>query len=140
MYTDSHRLDQLETALEAAGIAWWHIELPHGAVFFSANKARMLGRESEDFYHYNDFVKLVHPDDQEKAMQAMRDHLEGKADIYEAMYRIKAKDGTDKIFYDRGKIVAKKGDETTVAGVVFDVSVLDSPIQKLALGLIENKS
>lgn len=138
MHSDGKRLEQLETALEAASIAWWYMELPSGVVFFSELKARLLGREKENFFHYNDFMKLVHPDDQAKAMQAMRDHIEGKTDTYETMYRITAKDGSEKIFYDRGKIVARKGNEMTIAGVVLDVLATSSPFQKLARELIEN--
>lgn len=118
-------LDKLETALEAAGLAWWWMELPLGTVFYSPNKARMLDREDERFFHYNDFVKLVHPDDQERIMQDMRDHIDGKVDKYETTYRIKTKDGSYRQFYDKGRIVVKKDGEIAIAGIVFDITGID---------------
>lgn len=121
-YGDGTELGNLETALEAAGIAWWWMELPSGVVFFSPNKAKMLDRDPSDFMHYKSFTDLVHPDDYERIMQDMRNHLEGKVDTYETSYRIKAKDGSYKKFYDRGKIVSRKNGETVVAGVVIDAT------------------
>jgi PAS domain S-box-containing protein len=121
-YGDGRELDRLETALEAAGVAWWWMELPSGVVFYSPNKARMINREDEQFLHHDDFVKLVHPEDEQRIMQDMRNHLYGTAKIYETTYRIKAKDGSYRTFYDRGQIVARKGEEVTVAGIVFDIT------------------
>ena len=108
--------------MEAAGVAWWWMELPSGVVFYSPNKADMLGRKDEQFVHYKDFVKLVHPEDQERIMQDMYDHIEGRAKLYETTYRIQKKDGSYKTFYDRGEIVAKKDGEISVAGMVFDIT------------------
>lgn len=34
----------------------------------------------------------------------MKDHLYGKASVYEVEYRIRTKDGNYKWYYDRGKI------------------------------------
>lgn len=85
----------------------------------------MLDRRNEQFLHYQDFVNLVHPDDQDRIMQDMRNHLEGRAPIYETACRIKKKDGSYARFYDRGLIAAKQGDEVTVAGIVIDIPSLD---------------
>lgn len=115
----------LEDALEGAGVAWWLMELPSGAVFFSPNKIKMMGYTEKDlgkFVHYSAFTNLVHPDDQEKCMQAMRDHMSGKAKAYETQYRIKAKNGSYRTFYDRGRIVGKKKGETAIAGIVLDIT------------------
>ena len=116
-------LGQLETALEAGGMAWWIIEMPHGSVFFSHNKTNMLGYKAKDFIHYSHFTALIHKDDYENAMQAMRSHLDGKSPVYETKYRIKCKDGTYKTFYDRGKITGTdKHGNITIAGIVMDIT------------------
>jgi PAS domain S-box-containing protein len=123
-YGMGNELQMLESAAEAAGIAWWVMELPSGAIFFSPNKVKMLGYDDPDkFIHYKHFTDLVHPDDYEPMMQNMRDHMEGKTDTYETRYRIKCKDGKYKTFYDRGKIVVRKpNSDMTVTGMVLDVS------------------
>lgn len=116
---------RLETALEAGGIAWWEMEMPSGVVFFSDNKAHMIGRRNGDFTHYTDFTDLVHPDDYDHMMKAMTDHLEGKKDHYETRYRIKHRDGHYVTFYDRGRIVQRGNGKTLkIAGIVINLSEL----------------
>lgn len=126
-YGLGNELDMLETALEASGLAWWWMELPSGTMFFSPNKTRMINREKQDFFHYTHFTDLVHEDDKEHIMQDMMDHIAGKVPQYETTYRIQAKDGSYRQFYDRGKIVARNGNNVTVAGVVFDITSVDIP-------------
>jgi len=118
---DFHRFDE---ALSAADMAWWEIELPSGAVFFSENKTRMLGYEKENFFHYTSFTNLLHPDDYPKAMTAMEEHISGKTPYYETTYRIKAKNGTYRKFYDRGKITQRKDEVTCISGIVADITDL----------------
>lgn len=124
-YGMGEELERLETAMEAAGVAWWWMDLPMGVVFFSPIKAELLGRKPDEFVHYKDFTKFVHTDDYERMMQDMTDHLEGRAEIYETTYRIRAKDGSYKKFYDRGRIVARKDGVISLAGLVFDVTEFD---------------
>jgi len=117
--------EMLEIAMEAGGLAWWLMELPSGAVFFSPHKIAMLGYAPEQgskFTHYANFTDLLHPDDFQNTMQAMRDHVEGKAEIYEAVYCLKQTNGKYIKLYDRGHIVARKDDEIAVAGIVLDIT------------------
>lgn len=108
----------METALEAADIAWWWMELPSGMVMYGPNKLKMLGRGDEQASHYRHFTDLVHPDDYERIMQDMRNLIEGKTDIYETNYRIKHINGEYIEFYDKGKIVGRRGKDTIIAGFV----------------------
>ena len=59
-----------------------------GIVTFDNHKATMLGYLPEKFKHYTDFTALVHPEDVDKAMNAMKNHLKGLSDKYEVEYRI----------------------------------------------------
>lgn len=104
LFDNTGELGKFEAAMEAIGLAWWWMELPSGAVFFSPNKARMLGRKPDDFFHYKDFTNLVHPDDYERIMQDMRDHIEGRADLYETTYRIQHADGSYVRFLTAAKL------------------------------------
>ena len=125
-YGKGDELEKLELAMESAGVAWWWMELPSGAVFFSPNKANMIGRDAEDFIHYKNFTDLVHPDDYEKIMQDMRDHLEGRAPTYRTSYRIKHADGSWRRFFDKGRIVSQdKNGQVAIAGVVIDITELE---------------
>lgn len=124
-YGFGNELEKLELAMEASNVAWWWMEFPSGAVFFSPNKAHMLGREPSEFIHYKNFTDLVHPDDYEQMMQDMRDHLEGRAEHYETTYRIMLPDGSYHKFLDKGKVVANNGNgEMALAGTVIDLTTL----------------
>jgi two-component system CheB/CheR fusion protein len=117
--------EHLEGALEAADMAWWEIEFPSGALNFSENKTKMLGYDKKDFYHYTKFTELLHPDDFDQAMDAMKDHMTGKKDVYETKYRIKASDGSYRTFFDKGRIVERYDGGYTVAGIVMDITELE---------------
>ena len=115
---------RIDLTMMATNIAWWEMELPSGKVAFHRRKTDMLGYEPDGFKHYEDFTNLLHPDDHDKAMQAMRDHLEGKKEKYETEYRIRTKSGEYKWFRDIGSVVekTKDGSEIKVAGIVINIS------------------
>jgi len=115
---------RLEIAMQAAQMAWWEMDMTTGNVIFEKRKAEMLGFPPEKFKHYMDFMALVHPEDQDKAMSAMRGHLDGSFDKYEIEYRILTKSDKYKWFYDIGSIVEKdsKGKPLKVTGLVIDIT------------------
>ncbi|MBE0675771.1 MAG: PAS domain S-box protein, partial [Bacteroidales bacterium] len=115
---------RLELAMQTANMAWWEMDIVSGNVTFNPRKAEMLGYTPEKFKHYKDFMTLVHPEDYEKAMDAMRKHISGLAGSYEVEYRILTKSGEYKWFYDIGSIVQNDLDGTAkkVTGLVLDIS------------------
>lgn len=115
---------RLELAMQAANMAWWAMDISTGNVTFERRKAEMLGFPPDKFSHYQDFTNFVHPEDRENAMNAMRDHLSGKAEKYEIEYRILTKAGDYKWFYDIGAVVKRDsaGAPLSVTGIVIDIS------------------
>ncbi|NMB78596.1 MAG: PAS domain S-box protein, partial [Methanomicrobiales archaeon] len=115
---------RLDTAMEIGKLAWWEMDMPSGAVRFDERKATMLGYSPEKFRHYRDFTALLHPDDLEPTMQAMRDHLEGIAVRYQGDYRIQASSGEYLWFRDVGGITRRHADGSpaTLTGVVIDIT------------------
>jgi PAS domain S-box-containing protein len=115
---------RLELTMMAANMAWWELDIATGNVLFDKRKSDMLGYPQEKFSHYKDFMELVHPDDNDTAMDAMRGHFEGRYERYETEYRIVTADGIWKWFYDIGTIVQRslKGRPLKVAGIVLDVT------------------
>ena len=118
--------DRLDLCLSAGNLAWWEMDCLTGKVIFNENKVKMLGYNLKDFkdVDYTAFTDLIHPDDYDFVMNEMKDHLEGKKNVYEVEYRIKTKKGDYKWFYDRGSIVLRdSNDEPLVLkGVVFDIT------------------
>ena len=101
---------RLELAMQAADMAWWEMDLASGSVIFEKRKADMLGFPPEQFKHYLDFMALVHPDDHDRAMNAMREHIEGALPRYDVEYRIATRSGAYKWFHDIGSVVSRDAD------------------------------
>jgi PAS domain S-box-containing protein len=116
--------DRLNAVMESGEMAWWEMEMPSGNVNFNRKKTDMLGFEFEDFNHFSDFMKLVHPEDYESTMQAMKDYLQGKRDIYRVEYRIKTADGTYCWFRDIGGTTLRNddGSPARITGLVENIT------------------
>ncbi len=123
--------NRLLASMSIGNIAWWEVELPSGNVFFNENKTKMLGYDANDFTHYSDFTKLVHPDDYENMMQAFREHLASKKDVYECEYRIKDINNRYLWFHDIGKIVRKENENIWLTGIVTNITEHKATEEKL---------
>jgi PAS domain S-box-containing protein len=116
--------ERLDLSLSAGNVAWWEWDYASGGVDFNVQKAAMLGYDPKEFPEpdYTTFTDLLHPDDYERVMQTMRDHLEGRVKLYEVEYRIRHKDGRYVWFYDRGAITERdaEGKPLKLKGIVLD--------------------
>lgn len=119
-----------DTRLEyswTGNLGHWYWDIKTNEVTFNPLKVITLGYDKSEIPEhvtYQFFTDKLHPEDFQKTMDAMRNHLYGKAAVYEAEYRIKAKDGTFKWYYDRGKITQSddNGKPLFLAGIVFDIT------------------
>jgi PAS domain S-box-containing protein len=124
-------MQMFEEAVLRNEAAWWQMELPSGDVFFGSAKTEMLGYKEEDFKKYQDFTRLLHKDDYERVMRVMRDHLEGKSDVYETIYRIKNSGGEYVTFFDYGKILSREGGKLVLIGFVLKMNNIDNPEEEI---------
>ena len=116
---------RLDSAMHFGNIAWWEWDLTTGKVIFDEKKATMLGYRVEEFpTDVYAICDLIHPDDYDRTMSIMRDHLEGRTDSWSASYRIKRKDGKYGWYHDRGKITQKNahGEPILIVGTVIDIT------------------
>ncbi len=120
----------------------WYFNIKTGNVVFNPLKVAALGYTMDELpekVSYKFFTDKLHPNDYESTMKAMKLNMEGKADVYECEYRLQAKDGSWKWFYDRGKVTKRGsyGNPEFAAGIVFDITEK----KKKELNLeIQNKS
>lgn len=117
--------DRLENALKIGNMAWWEWDVPSGKVLYDERKATMLGYTTAEFP--SDVYKvceLIHPDDYEATMDAMRSYLLGTGPAWDMTYRIRRKDGSYACYYDRGEIVERtaEGKPRRLVGTVIDIS------------------
>jgi diguanylate cyclase (GGDEF)-like protein/PAS domain S-box-containing protein len=119
-----------ETKLEYAwsgNLGHWYWNVKTNTVLFNPLKITTLGYDENEVSKsvgYQFFTDKLHPEDYQKTMDAMLDHLNGKSKVYEVEYRIQAKNGKYKWFYDRGKITQfdEEGRPLFLAGIVFDIT------------------
>lgn len=122
-------LEIFDTAVVEGKATWWQMILPSGNVIFGDAKTDMLGYQASQFSTYQDFTALLHPDDYEAAMSAMKDHIDGKTPFYSTIYRIKHQSGHYIRFYDCGQMITNQNGEIEIMGFVWKVED-DSPIEQ----------
>ncbi|MDD4184295.1 MAG: sensor domain-containing diguanylate cyclase [Candidatus Izemoplasmatales bacterium] len=111
----------------AGNLGRWYWDVKTDKVRFNPLKVTAIGYDMSELPEdigFRFFTEKLHPDDYEPTMQAMRDHLEGRSDVYEVEYRIKSKSGAYRYYYDRGVITRRDnaGKPLFLAGIVFDVT------------------
>ncbi len=119
-----------ETRLEYAwtgNLGQWYWNIRTNRVTFNPLKVTTLGYgidEIPEHVTFQFFTDKLHPEDYPKTMEAMRSHLKGESGVYEAEYRIRAKNGAYKWYYDRGRITQhdENGKPLFLAGIVFDIT------------------
>ncbi|SDX30759.1 sensor domain-containing diguanylate cyclase [Eubacterium barkeri] len=119
-----------DTTLEYAwtgNLGHWYWNVKINSVTFNPLKITTLGYDKSEIppnVTYQFFTDKLHPEDYQRVMDVMYDHLYGRVNVYEVEYRIKTKDGKYKWYYDRGKITQydEDGKPLFLAGIVFDIS------------------
>lgn len=105
----------------------WYWDLEADRVVCNDQKVLALDYKKDeipDQIGYEFFTSKLHPEDYERVMDNMRDHLEGRSESYEVSYRIQGKYGDWKWYYDRGKITKRnsQGEPVILGGIVFDIT------------------
>ena len=85
---------ELQQTLDATtdGIWSWHFKT--GKLFFSPNYYNMIGYEPDEFpADYDNWIRLIHPDDKARALTVAQKYLKNKPDVYENEFRLITKNG-----------------------------------------------
>ena len=115
---------RLNLAMSTANITLWEMEIQTGNVLLGNKNDEILGYQSDKFIRYTDFTKLVHPDDQDRIMEALQRHLDGITDKFESEFRILNQSGEYNWFYIVGSVTKRdaKGMPLIVTGIDIDIS------------------
>jgi diguanylate cyclase (GGDEF)-like protein/PAS domain S-box-containing protein len=111
--TENLRLseERWKFALEGSGDAIWDWDTRSGEFFISKRWNEMLGYSDEHLGNgIEKWKKLVHVDDLEPTLQAMRDHMESKTPAFMHEYRSWSKDGSMKWILGRGMVMSRDAD------------------------------
>ena len=105
----------------------WYWDFTSNKVTFNPLKVITLGYSREEVPEevtYQFFTERLHPDDYERVMEEMRQHLKGEREVWEVEYRIQTRQGKWKHFHDRGKVTKRddQGNPLFLSGIVFDIT------------------
>lgn len=97
--------------LEGSGEFAWDWNVQSGTVAHSKRWNTMLGYADEQIgSHFDDWMKLVHPDERDLVLAASNAHLNGQTPNYVVRYRVLCKDGSWKWIMSRGMVFARSPD------------------------------
>ena len=95
--------EEFMQASEKLGLHWWHWDNVKRELLISPSLMKILGYTPEEFDpSVPTIAKNIHPDDVKENLVRIRKLLYGNEDRYEMEYRIKASDGKEQWYYNRG--------------------------------------
>ena len=95
-----------ELATTAAMVGVWDWDLETGVFHMEPNLKALLGyRDDEIANTIEAWAQCVHPDDREAVTQAAKDTIEGRAPEFLFEHRMRHKDGSQRWFMARGKVI-----------------------------------
>jgi len=105
--------ERLAIALQAGQLGFWDWDVPSGAVIFGGCWASMLGYSAQEIDpDLSAWERLVHPEDRDRVMEVLADHLARRTEFYECEHRLRHKDGSWRWILDRGMVVERDADGT----------------------------
>ena len=125
-------LRQLETSqerfnlsMEATSDGLWDWNFKTDGGYFSPGYYHMLGYEVGAFpAEGNAWKDMIHPDDREHILRINLDCIEGRCELFEVEYRLKAKNGAWRWVLGRGKCIARdeQGRAIRLVGTHMDIT------------------
>lgn len=119
--------NRFRMALDAASNGVWDRNLLTGEVYYGANWLRTLGyEENEPKSTHLQLEDLLHPDDRERVLAILEDHINGKTETYAVEYRIQKKNGEYRWVLSRGQVVERNDDGKALRmmGTLTDINLM----------------
>ncbi|HXG38293.1 MAG TPA: response regulator [Bacteroidota bacterium] len=115
--------ERYDLAVHGSNAGMWDWNIKTNDVYYSPRWKSMLGYEDHEIMNrYEEWEKLLHPEDKERVIAAVREYLEGKSPEFELEYRLRQKDGTYRWVLARGVCLRdEQGRPYRMAGSHIDV-------------------
>lgn len=117
--------EHLKYVLEMLPEGYWDWDIATDEVYYSGRWCESLGYARGELEpNVGGWVKLLHPDDVSRVMEAVNAYLEGRSPSYHCETRLRMKDGKYRWNIDRGRIVARdaSGKPTRMVGMEIDIT------------------
>jgi PAS domain S-box-containing protein len=120
-----HAEERLEAVLEGSQLGFWDWDIEKGTVHRNRRWAGMLGYTLEEIeFTVRQWTDLIHPDDRERALHSLNDHLEGRSPQHSIEYRMQTREGGYKWILDQATVVKRdsQGKPLRMSGTHTDVT------------------
>lgn len=127
--------ERLARALDAGSDGLWDWNISTGETWFSDRWLTMLGYEPGELEgHVRTWQRLVHPQDEPKALERLQAHFSGCSPVYECEHRLRRKDGKWGWVLARGKVVERDALDRPqrIVGTHIDIEERKIAEQKIA--------
>jgi PAS domain S-box-containing protein len=119
-----HHIDRISHAVENANDGLWYRNYQSGEVWYSTRWKGMLGYDDKDLPNERGiFQRLVFPPDWPAVERACNDHVAGRTQFYDCLFRMKHCDGHWRWIHSRGRArLGPDGQKQEFAGSHTDVT------------------
>ncbi|MBL6449915.1 PAS domain S-box protein [Fulvivirga sp. 29W222] len=117
--------ERLQLALRGAELGLWEWDLRDKKTIFNKAWAAKYGYSHQELeLQFDDWGKLIHPEDFPYVKQKLTDHLKGNTEYFEAEYRFRTKGGSYRWILDKGRAVHRdqRGRVTKASGTYLDIN------------------
>ena len=126
--------ERLALALEATGFEIWENDFVSGKVTQPDRIYKTAGYEPGEVpTNFDDVKALIHPDDIDRAFEAISRHLEGKTANYSAEFRFKKKDGGWMWLANFGRVYEKNAEGVPLRFIGLTLDITRKKETELAL-------
>lgn len=117
--------ERLQLALDSAQMGIWTWDTLSNQVVWSEQVYKLFQQSEQSFSGtFQDYITLVHPDDQAEVMQAITTTLSGGNSIYMVIHRIILADGQIRWLEAKGQVYRDaQGKPVRMAGTVSDITL-----------------
>jgi len=117
--------ERLNMALQASSLSFWDCNSKTGEIYLSEGWSVALGGEAKETYTSSrDLLELLHPDDHEKVLAAVKRALKGQVSDYREEHRVRSREGQWVWIASTGKVVQRdpNGRATRMMGTNLDIT------------------
>ncbi|PJZ77276.1 PAS domain-containing protein [Leptospira neocaledonica] len=121
-----NREEQLDLVIKSADLGFWDWNIPNGIIIPNEKCAEILGFTMEEFETSSEFWRSrIHPDDRPLIIDGLKEHMEGRSELFETDFRMLCKDGSWKWIRSRGKVWEKDKDGTPVRALGIHIDITE---------------
>ena len=100
--------DRLHLSIDGANLGLWDMNLLTGEMVHNQRWAEMLGFSMDELEKPSEWWgQRVHPDDYQNVLNLSNLHRSGKAPFFDAVYRMKHKNGEWRWVHSQGKVISR---------------------------------